>query len=98
MAYLIEYENTIKKTFFQLGRKRKRIQSIWVVVLVCVIVLGYIAINYKDILLTYLLPGDASVTASAIHSLINDIKAGQGVEEAVTAFCREIIHNAAISQ
>ena len=98
MAYRIEYGNTINKTFFKLKKKTKRSQSFWMVVFVCLTVLGYTALCYKDVLLINLLPGDAAVTASAITTLVNDVKSGECIGEAVTTFCREIIQNAAISQ
>lgn len=38
-----------------------------------------------------LLPGDPTVTANALSHLVEDVRSGDSVGEAVTAFCREII-------
>ena len=37
------------------------------------------------------LPGDAEVTADALQGLASDLRAGEGVSNAVTAFCQQII-------
>lgn len=38
-----------------------------------------------------LLPGDEEITASALESMIADLRSGEPVGEAVEAFCKEII-------
>lgn len=42
----------------------------------------------------WLLPGDAAVTGAALNTMVEEIRAGESVSDAVTAFCREIIENA----
>lgn len=42
----------------------------------------------------FLIPGDAEVTKQATQTMIADIKAGEPLDDAVTAFCIEIIHSA----
>ena len=42
----------------------------------------------------YLLPGDPAVTAAALENMAADLKAGQSVRDAITAFCAEIIAHA----
>ena len=37
------------------------------------------------------LPGDEEITASALESMVADLRAGEPLGEAVEAFCREII-------
>lgn len=39
----------------------------------------------------FCLPGDADVTARAASALIEDLKGGMAVSDAVTAFCEEIL-------
>jgi len=38
-----------------------------------------------------LLPGDEEITAKALQTMVEDLGEGNGIGEAVTAFCREII-------
>lgn len=41
-----------------------------------------------------LLPGDPEITAAALDELRQDLYDGQPIQEALTAFCREIIDGA----
>lgn len=43
------------------------------------------------------LPGDAEVTRDALAEMTEKIRGGEGVADAITAFCREIIEGAEIS-
>lgn len=43
------------------------------------------------VLRQYLLPGEPTVTQTAANSLLEDLREGASLDEAVTAFCREII-------
>lgn len=40
-----------------------------------------------------LIPGDPEVTAAAFSGMMEDIRTGEDVTGAVTAFCREILDN-----
>ena len=98
MAYMVEYGETITRKVFALSNKGKKRKGLWIIVLLCITILGYTALCYKDALLMHLLPGDAAVTASALNTLVNDVKAGHNLADAVTAFCLEIVQNAAVVQ
>lgn len=41
-----------------------------------------------------LLPGDPDVTAQAFSVMMDDLRSGEPMGEAVTVFCREILSNA----
>lgn len=43
----------------------------------------------------FLLPGDGAVTAQALQNLASDLKAGEDWSVAVSAFCHEILTEAA---
>lgn len=45
----------------------------------------------------YLTPGNKAVTKAAFAEMVQDIREGEKVTEALTAFCKEIIENAEIS-
>lgn len=40
------------------------------------------------------IPGNAQVTAAAFEAMVEDLRAGESVSDALTVFCQEIIHNA----
>lgn len=48
----------------------------------------------KEKLRHILLPGDPDVTAHAVTVLVDDLRAGEPVGEAVKAFCSEILDHA----
>ena len=66
--------------------------------LVCVLGLVFGAMLIKNTAFAwvkmYLLPGDPAVTAAALDEMVEGLKRGQGVMDAVTAFCREILAHA----
>ncbi|MBQ7340855.1 MAG: hypothetical protein IJW41_01635 [Oscillospiraceae bacterium] len=42
----------------------------------------------------WLLPGDPDKTQAALATLTEDIRAGESLGQAITAFCQEIVDNA----
>lgn len=49
------------------------------------------------IILEGVLPGDAGVTYQALDHMAENLRSGQGITDAVTAFCREIVDGAKLS-
>lgn len=97
MGYYIQYDTDIVKTEMQTRSAGKQIKLSWIVILLVTTILGCTAYSYKDAMQDFLLPGDAKVTAAALEALADDIRKGESFEEAVTAFCVEIVENADIS-
>ena len=95
MAYTIQYGLPARtEAVWAAGnRKRKR----WIFTVLCIIgVLSGILFGPED-LQNYLIPGDPNVTRLAFAQLTEDIRQGDKIGEALTAFCREIIENAEVS-
>lgn len=94
MAYQIAYNPEDKKKY-PIADHRKQNKK-WMVWSCCTLLLiGMLAIpeiwgRVKHILL----PGDAEQTAAAITSLVENVREGTPVGDAVTVFCREILKNA----
>lgn len=94
MGYRIEYgsQGALRKPL-----KPKRAYSA-IAATVCVLALVAGAIAVKHTSLTWvqevLLPGDPAVTAAALENMVDNIKQGDSIAEAVTAFCREIVEHA----
>ncbi len=92
MSYSVEYSPEKKRIYpTSLSRKPK-----WILVILAVMI-ALFALQKTDkdqILKSWLLPGNPDVTAAAFTSMVDDIREGESVRDAVTAFCLEIINNA----
>ena len=64
---------------------------------ICVLLLIAGAITVKTVGLTWvqevLLPGDPDVTAAALEGMVEDLRQGDSLGQAIRAFCEEIIAN-----
>lgn len=96
MGYYIQYDTNIVKTEIQTRATGKKIKLTWIVMLLVTTILGYTAYSYKDALQNFILPGDAKITAAALGAFADDLRKGESIGDAVTAFCLEIIENANI--
>ncbi len=92
MGYRILYDNER----MQINRDNSKHfgSRIISVMLICLLVLGSLKLIGWDKVKHYMLPGDPAVTETAFNSMIESIRAGESVKDAVTAFCVEIIDNA----
>lgn len=93
MSYQIQYGQTMTKTVIAETRNNaKRSPAIkWIgfsCVLLFVVFLG--SAGYLD----FLIPGDKEVTTAAFESMVEDVRAGESVKDAVAAFCLEILDSA----
>ena len=98
MGYNIQYGNTIIKTVQETPFLRNKVKFAFVLLLLISTIFTYTVYAYKDVLLEYLLPGDAAVTASALHSLVEDVRAGEPLKDSISAFCMEILDHANFPQ
>ena len=60
-----------------------------VAVVIGVIAAFYIAHRLK--ILRWIVPGDPAVTTGAFSTMIEDVRSGQGVPDAVFSFCKNVI-------
>ena len=96
MAYSIDYNaGEIKKVEFKPLRKRVK-RKILTFVAIAFTVIGITQAVGSDAVKEFLLPGDPAVTEAALTGMIEDIRAGESVGDAITAFCREILDSAGI--
>lgn len=91
MGYQIKYD--------AIGVKKQRKHLNWRrwVVSISILLLIAGAITVKTVGLTWvqevLLPGDPEVTAMALESLVEDLRGGDTLGQAIKAFCEEIMAN-----
>ena len=93
MAYNIQYSLQYKKKY-PLKQKStgKRGKTIAVLLVICVCMLLYK--QYADgMLKEVLIPDDAVVTVAALEGFSSNLKSGLTLNEAITAFCVEILEH-----
>ncbi len=91
MGYRITYEqSTIKTTLPRVHRTVNLKKWIWSAA-ICIVL---VAICTSSKVRSFLLPGDPEITEKALITLADDLKEGDSLSDAVTAFCREILDNA----
>ena len=91
MGYRITYGQDVIKSKLPPDRSKVVFRRIILAVLACVALL--LALSSATIR-RYLLPGDPVVTERALQGLVSDLRSGEKVFDAVTAFCQEILNNA----
>lgn len=92
MGYQIMYspEDNHKYPAYKPVRKNK-----WVIpaVLTAVLLAAAARPQVRSALENWLIPGDKDVTKAAFSLMLEDIRTGEPVSQAVSAFCREILEN-----
>ena len=88
MSYRIQYDT--KKHPWQKRLKRQKYVLPVGIICLSLLTLGYFGMDK----LQFLLPGEPSVTAAALDNMTNSLQEGETLQEAITAFCREILDNA----
>lgn len=93
MGYRIEY-GPMPKIMKQPKRGMLRLNTMTAVcLLLFILTVKHIWPEGTDILRSYLLPGEPTVTEQAANALISDLRNGESFGNAVTVFCREILEN-----
>lgn len=89
MAYQVQYGVS------RHDRRRRGVRNwSWIyLALAAILVVGSLVAG-QNISWDWLLPGDPRITAAALETLRENLAAGETLSDAVTAFCREIIHGA----
>ncbi len=96
MAYSIQYgageirKEEIKPAGFPYSRQLLTGAAIFL------LLMGIFSFIGVDNIKTFLLPGDPAVTEAAFVGMVEDIRAGERLSDAVTAFCQEIMDGAGL--
>ncbi len=98
MGYSIKYGNELIKTPYcsRMSQKSKLLVSVLLTICIVLVFLS-LSVGSKT-LKEYILPGNADITESALNALISDLKDGEPLGSAVSAFCQEIYENANFPQ
>ena len=91
MAYKIQYTPEDNSRYPKF-KKRKSIQwKRWL--FGAGILAGVLWLRYKGIP-DFLIPGDPEITTAAAKNMLENLHQGTSVNDAVTVFCKEILHGA----
>lgn len=90
MGYKIDY-STGDGAKMPVKPKKRRLRR-WLGICCILMILGALVFpKGRRVIRDVILPGDEEVTAEALQCLISDLRAGDEVSEAVTAFCHHVI-------
>lgn len=90
MSYQIQYEPH-KNRRYPVCTGRKRHTTVFVLALTLLAVCMSIGLRTG-----WLIPGDPEVTSNAFSDMVTMLREGEGMKEAVTAFCMEILEHGAV--
>ena len=91
MAYKIRYAPESARRYPQVSKKRNVRWGNLVMILMAFAAVVWIRLNGIP---DFLIPGDPEVTKEAAAMMIADLDEGVKLDEAVTTFCKEILHGA----
>ena len=94
MAYTVSYTQTgemERKTAAFPKFNHKILLSLCLVLL---LIFGAVKLLSNDFVQNFLIPGDPRITKAAFSEMTQNIREGQPVEDAVVAFCKQIIAEA----
>ena len=92
MGYQINYGPV--KTKNSIRKKDKTVRVLLLAICIIALVIGLQVSGAGNLLWKWMLPGDPEVTGAALDTMVQGLKEGSSVGDAITAFCREIIDNA----
>ena len=95
MAYEISYGPVKTK---QPKHRRNTTRSLILFLCAAALIIGLSVAGTGARIRQWLIPGDSDVTIAAFSTMIENLKDGLPLYESVTAFCKEIIENAKLSQ
>ncbi len=89
MSYSVEYNPELRKTY---PMKKRRIQDLPIKPILLVIgVFTFFYAAHMLGILRWLTPGDPAVTTGAFSSMVEDVRSGQSVSDAVVSFCKRVV-------
>ena len=91
MAYKIKYSEDSARRYSQKTKHNPFKYRNWVLLLT--ILAAAICLQLYGIP-DFMIPGDPAVTRQAASAMMEDIQSGAALADAVTVFCKEILHGA----
>ena len=89
MSYSVEYNPELRKTYPTRKRKLQNLPIKSIAITMGIMIALY-AVHTLGIL-RLIIPGDPAVTTGAFSTMVEDVRSGQTVSDAVFSFCRNIV-------
>ena len=89
MSYTVEYNPELRKSYPMEYRKPRKLPIKTIAVILGIFITLY-ALNAAGIL-HYIIPGDPAVTAGAFSSMVEQVRGGQTVTDAIFTFVKDIV-------
>ena len=89
MSYTVEYNPELRKSY----PMKKRIVTNFPIKPVAItlgILVALFVVHRLDVL-HWIIPGDPAVTTGAFSSMVEDVRSGQTVSDAIVSFCKNVI-------
>lgn len=94
MAYQIKYKTVGSKKYAKYKPSiQKPGKRFWILLTATVLLLVALA---GEPIKRFLLPGDPEITEKALSNMVEDLRAGEPIKDAITAFCQDILRNAQV--
>ena len=93
MAYKIQYSPETAKRYPQVKSRNRGKLGKWVLIGFLLIAILWMRVKGVP---DYLIPGDPEVTRSAAAMMVENLQSGTAVNEAVSTFCKTIMHGAGL--
>ena len=91
MAYKIQYSPETAHRYPQHKERPKLRLGKWIYFGILILAVYWIRVNgVPDIFI----PGDPDITRNATQTMVADIQSGAAINDAVTAFCKTVLHGA----
>ncbi len=91
MGYKVLYPQVGKRRYSGC-RKMSNKTQLAVFITICFVLM--LAIIHWGVGLSWLLPGDPEVTGDALQAMIDSLRDGEALGDAVVTFCREVVAGA----
>lgn len=91
MAYKIHYSEDAAKRYPQKTKRHPIKYGRWVLLMSIIAAALWLRLNGIP---DFLIPGDPAVTRQAASAMMENLHSGTGFGDAVTVFCKEILHGA----
>ena len=91
MSYVIEYGTGLKKKYPVRQKKPAKNKAVLMLASVAFALVLLCSLLKIDSIRKVILPGDPQTTEEAISLFVNAIKAGEGIYDSFSVFCKEVI-------
>ncbi len=91
MGYQVRYPGSDPKTPRAYGRGKKLRTAVTGLLIASLFGSAMIPVT-REMLIDCLVPGDTKITTAAVECFLRDVKQGEALDEAVTAFCEVVLY------